>query len=57
MPRPSTYSPTRKRKDFLNRPDSEKDAFIEEFWKKRDPNPETDINEFKIEYEKRGGPG
>lgn len=41
------------RKDFLNRPDSEKDAFIEEFWKKRDPNPETDINEFKIEYEKR----
>lgn len=38
------------RKIFLELPDSEKDAFIEEFWKRRDPDPETEENEFKIEY-------
>lgn len=28
-------------------------TFIKEFWKKRDPNPETEINESKLEFEKR----
>jgi GWxTD domain-containing protein len=30
-----------------------KKTFIEEFWKKRDPNPETPENEFKIEHYRR----
>jgi len=38
------------RKEFLGRPDSEKAAFIEEFWKRRDPDPATPENEFKDEY-------
>ncbi|MFB0565504.1 MAG: GWxTD domain-containing protein [Candidatus Aminicenantaceae bacterium] len=38
------------RKIFLETPDSEKDKFIEEFWKRRDPDPDTEVNEFKIEY-------
>ncbi|MCX7975039.1 MAG: GWxTD domain-containing protein [Candidatus Aminicenantes bacterium] len=38
------------RKIFLELPDSEKDTFIEEFWRRRDPDPETEENEFKIEY-------
>ncbi len=29
--------------------------FIEEFWRKRDPNPDTPINEFKIEHYRRIG--
>jgi len=37
-------------KIFLDLPDSEKDAFIEEFWKRRDPTPDTEENEFKMEY-------
>jgi GWxTD domain-containing protein len=41
------------RKIFLELPDSGKDAFIEEFWKRRDPDPDTEQNEFKIEYEDR----
>jgi GWxTD domain-containing protein len=32
-----------------------KKRFIEEFWKKRDPTPETPINEFKIEHYRRIG--
>ncbi len=40
-------------KTFLKLPDSEKDQFIEEFWKRRDPEPETEENEFKTEYLKR----
>jgi len=28
-------------------------AFIENFWKERDPTPNTEINEYRIEYEKR----
>jgi GWxTD domain-containing protein len=31
----------------------EKRAFIKEFWKKRDPNPETEDNETKIEFDTR----
>lgn len=55
------------RKIFLNLPPSEKEAFIKEFWKKRDPDPGTEENEFKKEYFERiemanllfkgGGPG
>jgi GWxTD domain-containing protein len=41
------------RKIFLELPDSEKDKFIEEFWKRRDPDPTTEENEFKTEYEDR----
>lgn len=38
------------RKLFLKLPSSERKSFIEEFWKRRDPIPETAINEFKEEY-------
>lgn len=30
-----------------------RDAFIDEFWKKRDPYPDTDVNEMKVEFERR----
>jgi GWxTD domain-containing protein len=35
---------------FLEIPDDEKKAWIEEFWKKRDPDPGTEENELKMEY-------
>jgi len=39
---------------YKNLPDEEaREVFIEDFWKKRDPTPETDENENKIEYERR----
>ncbi len=38
------------RKAFLSAPDSAKDAFIEEFWRKRDPDSRTAENELRIEY-------
>jgi GWxTD domain-containing protein len=49
-------------------PDAEsRKEFIQDFWEKRDPDPETEENEFKIEFENRiayankrfheGGPG
>ncbi len=38
------------RKTFLNLPPSERKNFIEEFWRRRDPVPETEVNEFKEEY-------
>lgn len=41
------------RKIFLNLPPEERKAFIEEFWKKRDPDPQTDTNEFKERYFQR----
>ncbi len=41
------------RKIFLELPDSGRGAFIEEFWKRRDPDPTTDTNEVKQEYEAR----
>ncbi len=40
----------KERKIFLELPDSEKEAFKEEFWKLRDPDPNTEENEFKMEY-------
>jgi GWxTD domain-containing protein len=33
--------------------DSDFDRFIENFWQRRDPNPDTEVNEFKIEHERR----
>jgi GWxTD domain-containing protein len=41
------------RKIFLELPDAEKDGYIEEFWKRRDPDPDTPQNEYKLEYEDR----
>jgi len=41
------------RRVFSNLPPSERDAFVEEFWRKRDPDPATEANEFKEEYDKR----
>jgi GWxTD domain-containing protein len=41
------------RKIFLELPDSEKDQFIDEFWKRRNPFPDAPENSFKTEYEAR----
>jgi GWxTD domain-containing protein len=41
------------RKTFVNLPASERPKFIDEFWKKRDPNPDTEENEFKEQYFQR----
>jgi len=41
------------RKIFLELPDNEKAAFKEEFWKRRDPDPSTEENEFKTQYFER----
>jgi len=39
---------------FLGLPNEvERGKFIENFWRKRDPNPKTSENEFKLEYYKR----
>jgi GWxTD domain-containing protein len=38
------------RKTFLETPDADKPAFIEDFWKRRDPDPSTEDNEFKTDY-------
>lgn len=35
---------------FLEIPDDEKNAWIEEFWQTRDPDPGTEENELKMEY-------
>lgn len=40
----------KERKIFLRVAPSERNAFIEEFWAKRDPEPETEENEYKEEY-------
>jgi len=41
------------RKIFLELPETDKAAFIEEFWKRRDPDTDTERNEYKVEYEDR----
>jgi GWxTD domain-containing protein len=41
------------REAFLKLPPSDRDQFIEEFWKKRDLDPETEENRFKDEYYQR----
>src|ERR1700686_172272 len=33
--------------------DDERERFIEEFWRRRDPDPDTDVNEFREEYYER----
>lgn len=38
------------RKDFLELPDSEKEKFKEEFWRIRNPDPDSEWNEFKEQY-------
>ena len=38
---------------FLRMPDADRKAFIEDFWKRRDPDPDTEENEFKTEYMNR----
>jgi len=43
----------RERKVFLELPDAGRPSFVEEFWRRRDPDPATEANEFKDEYEKR----
>jgi GWxTD domain-containing protein len=41
------------RKIFLELPDDSRDDFIAEFWKRRDPDPDTERNEYRVEYEER----
>jgi GWxTD domain-containing protein len=36
--------------EFVNLPAQEREKFMENFWKRRDPNPETEENEFKEAY-------
>lgn len=41
------------RRTFINLPAEERKSFTVEFWKKRDPDPQTEENEFKDEYFQR----
>lgn len=41
------------RKAFLALPAEGREAFIEDFWKRRDPTPNTPENEYRIEYYNR----
>jgi GWxTD domain-containing protein len=41
------------KREFLNLPPAERPAFIVEFWKKRDPTPDTEENEFRDDYFQR----
>lgn len=41
------------RKIFLELPESERESFKVDFWVRRDPDPDTETNEFKDEYYKR----
>lgn len=41
------------KKQFLSTPAAEIDRFIDEFWKRRDPDPMTEDNEYQIEYYNR----
>jgi GWxTD domain-containing protein len=44
----------REKEVFLSLPtELDRGQFIETFWKKRDPNPRTEENEFKLEYYRR----
>ena len=49
------YILTDEEKDLFNKltNDDERDAFIEQFWRRRDPDPNTSINEFKEEHYRR----
>lgn len=41
------------RKAFLALPPESREAFIEDFWKRRDPTPATPENEYKVDYYNR----
>jgi GWxTD domain-containing protein len=41
---------TQEERTFLSLEHGQKDQFIEDFWKRRDPDPDTEENEFKVEY-------
>jgi GWxTD domain-containing protein len=41
------------RRIFVNLPESERPEFVDEFWRRRDPKPETEENEFKVQYFQR----
>ncbi len=43
------------RRAFLALPAGAREAFVEDFWKRRDPTPTTEVNEFKAEYFNRIG--
>ncbi len=48
------YTIKKQEKDiFLSTPPEKRQEFVNEFWKKRDPDPSTEINEFKEEYFRR----
>jgi GWxTD domain-containing protein len=40
----------KERKIFLELALSEREQFIEKFWERRDPDPDTEENEFKMGY-------
>jgi len=44
---------TEEKKIFVELPVEEREEFINEFWKKRDPDPDTEVNEFKEQYYER----
>jgi GWxTD domain-containing protein len=44
---------SQERKLFLDLPQEDKEQFKEEFWARRDPDPGTEENEFKMEYYNR----
>ncbi len=44
---------SKERKMFLELPATEKEEFKEEFWARRDPDPQTEENEFEMEYYNR----
>lgn len=44
---------SKERKLFLDLPPEEREDFKREFWAKRDPDPGTEENEFKMEFENR----
>jgi GWxTD domain-containing protein len=51
-----SYVATREEMEFLNSvPPEERGPVWEEFWKKRDPDPSTEVNEFKEEFLRRLG--
>ncbi len=48
------YTITKQERDiFFTTPPARRQQFVDEFWKKRDPDPSTEINEFKEEYFRR----
>ncbi|MFO7865979.1 MAG: GWxTD domain-containing protein [Candidatus Aminicenantes bacterium] len=44
---------SQEKKIFLNLIPEDRDEFVRKFWKKRDPSPESEVNEFKEQYYQR----